>query len=121
MHKFTLLYPLVEQKQAQLEAALRTQQLLFDLNEELKWIEQTKKQFAFMNAQPGTLFEAQRAAKRQAELERSILNQHRPVVEKLMAETSDLVGSQVLAAETGNLIFGDWKLIGIITLPDYSW
>lgn len=103
MDKFNQLYPRVEQKQAQLEAALRMQQLLFDANEELKWIEQTKKQFAFMNAQPATLFEAQRAAKRQAELERSIFNQHRPIFDKLATETAELVGSQSVLPETDEL------------------
>lgn len=103
LNKFNQLYPRVEQKQARLEAALRMQQLLFDANEELKWIEQTKKQFAFMNAQPATLSEAQRAAKRQAELERSILNQRRPIFEKLATDTAELVGSQVLPGETTEL------------------
>lgn len=58
MHKFKLLNPMIEQKQKKLEADLVVQQIIFDMNEEMKWIEQNKKQIVFITAQmPNSLFE----------------------------------------------------------------
>ena len=60
-----MLNPLLEKKQAELEKNLNIQQLLFDIDEELKWIEQSGRQIEVVTAQmPQTLFEATNISKK---------------------------------------------------------
>ena len=94
LQKFKLLNPLIEQKQTQLEVDLETLQLVFDMNEELKWIEQSKKQMAILTTtMPNSLFEAQNVNKKQAELERSVHN-HKPIIEKISEQVQALLMNQ---------------------------
>lgn len=95
--KFNTLTPLLDEKQRQLENALVLKQLLFDLDEQLKWIEQTSRQLELLTAKtPQTLFDATNVHKKVCELERSLLNNHKPNVDKLLNQ------SRLHLAESGN-------------------
>jgi len=88
VNKFKALNPLLEQRQKELETNLVLQQLIFDIDEELKWIDQSKRQIEIMfSVMPKSLFEAQSLTKRQAELERSIQVNHKPNIEKLVEQS----------------------------------
>ena len=94
MQKFKLLNPLIEKKQRQLETDLAVQQLIFDISEELKWVSQNRNQIEFMSSQlPASLFDAQNLCKKQAELERAIINKHKPIIEKLNEQVDKLVNN----------------------------
>jgi spectrin alpha len=91
MIKFQMLNPLLEKKQVELETSLNVQQLLFDTDEELKWIEQSEQQIKVITAvMPQTLFDATIVNKKLTELDRLILNNHKPIVEKLLAQSENL-------------------------------
>ena len=78
-------------KQVELESNLSVQQLLFDTDEELKWIEQSEQQIKVVTSvMPQTLFDATNINKKLTELDRLILNNHKPIVEKLLAQTENL-------------------------------
>ena len=80
--------PLLEQKQKELENALVLKQLLFDLDEQLKWIEQTSRQLDMLTSKaPQTLFDATNIHKKVCELERSLLNNHKPNVDKILNQS----------------------------------
>lgn len=87
-NKFAALTPLLEKKQKELENALVLKQLLFDLDEQLKWIEQTSRQLEMLTAKtPQTLFDATNVHKKVFELERSLLNNHKPLIDKLLNQS----------------------------------
>lgn len=91
-NKFKALNPYLEQKQKELEFHLVLQQLLFDTDEELKWIEQSRQQIGIIFAVlPKTLFEAQNLTRKQTDLERSIQMNHKPTIEKLIEQSDDLL------------------------------
>jgi spectrin alpha len=91
MIKFKMLNPLLEKKQAELETNLSVQQLLFDIDEELKWIEQSEQQIKLITAiVPQTLFDASNINKKLNELERLIVSNHKPSVEKLLSQSEKL-------------------------------
>jgi chromosome segregation ATPase len=98
MVKFSLLNPMLEEKQAELEANLNAQQLLFDVEEEMKWVEQSKKQIGSLTTRmPQTLFEAQNASKKLNELERLITMTHSPAVDKLLEENNKMAANKALS------------------------
>ena len=91
MIKFQMLNPLLEKKQAELETNLSVQQLLFDMDEELKWIEQSEQQIKVITAViPQTLFDATNINKKLTELDRLIVNNHKPTIEKLLNQSEML-------------------------------
>jgi spectrin beta len=100
VNKFKALNPLLEQRQKELETNLVLQQLIFDIDEELKWIDQSKRQIEIMfSVMPKSLFEAQSLTKRQAELERSIQVNHKPNIEKLVEQSVVLLKESMLVEQ----------------------
>lgn len=92
--KFNALTPLLEQKQRELEKILVFKQILFELDEQLKWINQTSRQLELTTAKPAqTLFDATNTHKKVCDLERSLLNNHKPNVDKLLNQSKLLLGS----------------------------
>jgi phosphatidate phosphatase PAH1 len=86
--KFAELAPLLDQKQKELENELVLKQLLFDIEEQIKWIEQTSRQLNLLTSTPPqTLFDATNVNKKVNELERSLLNNHKPNVDKLLNQS----------------------------------
>lgn len=104
-NKFAALTPLLEQKQRELENALVLRQLLFDLDEQLKWIEQTQRQLDVLtNSKPvQTLFDATNVHKKLVELERSLLNNHKPNVDKLLNQSKVLLSSSSVGKHDNEL------------------
>ena len=93
--KFKALNPYLEQKQKELEVNLNLQQLLFDVDEELKWINQSKRQIEIMfSGMPQSLFEAMNLTKKQAELERSVQVNHKPSIERLIEQSNSLLKAE---------------------------
>ena len=123
MIKFQLLNPLLEKKQAQLEQNLNVQQLLFDIDEELKWIEQSQRQIGVITSQaPQTLFDATNTSKKLTELDRLIANNHKPTVEKLLAQCEKFkeVHNDELTAKSSKLKH-DWEeLLSVCELKKSS-
>lgn len=91
MNTFTMLNPQLEKKQQELENEFKIQKLLFDIEEEIKWINQSVRQIELMtNTVPKTLFEANNLNKKLNELDRLILNNHKPTVEKLIEQSNKI-------------------------------
>lgn len=92
--KFNALTPMLEKKQHELENALVLRQLIFDIEEQLKWIDQTLLQLELLTSKPlQTLFDATNVHKKLGELERSLLNNHKPNVDKLLNQSKVLLAS----------------------------
>ena len=90
--KFGTLNETLENKQKQLELELSYNQLMFDIDEELKWIDQSKIQIDLISNQlpPHTLFEAINLSKKLNEIDRSITSNHNPTIEKLNTQSNEL-------------------------------
>lgn len=85
LNKFEQLEPELESKQKDLEHELNLKQLLFDVDEQIRWIGQTMNQVELMtNTLPQTLFEATNLNKKLHELDRSLTNNHKPIIDKLL-------------------------------------
>jgi len=90
MERFKSFEPLVEAKQKRLEADLCVQQVIFDIGEEMKWMEQARRQLEGLNGGV-TLLEAQNSVKKQAELERVVLSKHKPIIEKICKNGEEML------------------------------
>ena len=81
--RFGKLKPSLDARRVELQKALDIQQFLFDLNDELKWIDETKK-ILEVKSVPNSLSEAQNLCKKHGDIERTI-NSHKINSDKLEA------------------------------------
>lgn len=85
MNAYNLLSPIVEQKQKSLQTELGLQQLIFDLDQETQWIEQSTQQIDLITqTMAHTLFEAKNKSKKLAELNRTRINNHQTIYSSLV-------------------------------------
>lgn len=88
---FAKLKPVLDARKNDLETNLNIQQLLFDIDEELKWMDEIKQNVESYQV-PNSLFDAQNLSKKHAENERQI-NNHKANVEKLESKGEKLLQS----------------------------
>lgn len=95
LNSFNLLNPLIEEKQQSLQSEYNIQQLIFDLDQEMQWIDQSIKQVNLLTQSiPQTLFEAKNMSKKLTELDRIRTNNHKPLYDSLTEKCQFMLDDQ---------------------------
>ena len=126
INTYNMLNPLIEEKQKNLQTEYNIQQLMFDVDEEVQWIQQSLKQVELMTQNmPQTLFEANNINKKLSELDRIRVNNHKSSYDVLVQKSDDLLTSLSKSNELASLeslrekktaIENNWKILEKVIL-----